>query len=80
MKVCLNMKLEQQVPLLLVERQALNEAMEGEKAVCYHALTQNISLSLSTFNCSLFSVETRVTTIFQKQEDCVYQKSRLLAR
>jgi hypothetical protein len=30
----LNMKVEQQVPLLLVERQALNEAMEGEKAVC----------------------------------------------
>ncbi|GLT39103.1 hypothetical protein SLA2020_133100 [Shorea laevis] len=27
----LNMKLEQQIPLLLVERQALNEAMEGEK-------------------------------------------------
>ncbi|KAL5574307.1 hypothetical protein UlMin_023904 [Ulmus minor] len=27
----LNMKLEQQVPLLLVERQALNEAREGEK-------------------------------------------------
>lgn len=29
----LNMKVEQQVPLLLVERQALNEAMEGEKTV-----------------------------------------------
>lgn len=29
----LNMKLEQQVPMLLVERQALNEAMEGEKNV-----------------------------------------------
>lgn len=29
----LNMKVEQQVPLLLVERQALNEAMEGEKQV-----------------------------------------------
>lgn len=29
----LNMKIEQQVPLLLVERQALNEAMEGEKHV-----------------------------------------------
>lgn len=29
----LNMKLEQQVPLLLVERQALNEAREGEKNV-----------------------------------------------
>ena len=29
----LNMKLEQQIPMLLVERQALNEAMEGEKNV-----------------------------------------------
>lgn len=29
----LNMKIEQQVPLLLVERPALNEAMEGEKHV-----------------------------------------------
>lgn len=27
----LNMKVEQQIPMLLVERQALNEAMEGEK-------------------------------------------------
>ncbi|KAJ0086468.1 hypothetical protein Patl1_09083 [Pistacia atlantica] len=32
----LNMKLEQQVPLLLVERQALNEAREGEKNGHYH--------------------------------------------
>lgn len=29
----MNMKVEQQVPLLLVERQALNEAREGEKNV-----------------------------------------------
>lgn len=29
----LNMKVEQEVPLLLVERQALNEAREGEKNV-----------------------------------------------
>lgn len=29
----INMKLDQQVPLLLVERQALNEAREGEKNV-----------------------------------------------
>lgn len=30
----MNMKLDQQIPMLLVERQALNEAMEGEKDVC----------------------------------------------
>ncbi|XP_022962340.1 protein DA1-like [Cucurbita moschata] len=32
----LNMKIEQEVPLLLVERQALNEAREGEKHGHYH--------------------------------------------
>ncbi|XP_016163178.1 protein DA1 isoform X1 [Arachis ipaensis] len=32
----LDMKLEQQIPLLLVERQALNEAREGEKHGHYH--------------------------------------------
>lgn len=29
----LNMKVDQQIPLLLVEREALNEAMEGERTV-----------------------------------------------
>lgn len=32
----LHMKIEQQVPMLLVERQALNEAMEGEKNVNFN--------------------------------------------
>ncbi|XP_018845992.1 protein DA1-like isoform X2 [Juglans regia] len=32
----LNMEVEQQIPLLLVERQALNEAREGEKNGHYH--------------------------------------------
>ncbi|THF95895.1 hypothetical protein TEA_024403 [Camellia sinensis var. sinensis] len=32
----LNMKVEQQVPLLLVERQALNEAMDGERSGHHH--------------------------------------------
>lgn len=32
----LNMKVEQQVPLLLVERQALNEAMDGERHGHHH--------------------------------------------
>lgn len=35
----LNMKVEQQVPLLLVEREALNEAREGERNV--RALSSN---------------------------------------
>lgn len=29
----INMKVEQKIPLLLVERQALNEAMDGERNV-----------------------------------------------
>ncbi|KAI4383527.1 hypothetical protein MLD38_009356 [Melastoma candidum] len=42
----LNMKVEQQFPLLLVERQALNEAMEGEKTG-YHHLPETRGLCLS---------------------------------
>ncbi|CAL5037172.1 unnamed protein product [Urochloa decumbens] len=42
----LNMRVEQQVPLLLVERQALNEAMEGEKAG-HHHLPETRGLCLS---------------------------------
>ncbi|KAH7834149.1 hypothetical protein Vadar_013154 [Vaccinium darrowii] len=34
----INMKVEQQVPLLLVERQALNEAMDGEKSQLLYCL------------------------------------------
>ncbi|PWZ58817.1 Protein DA1-related 1 [Zea mays] len=41
----MNMKVEQQVPLLLVERQALNEAMEAEKSV--HHLPQIRGICLS---------------------------------
>ncbi|XP_022751352.1 protein DA1-related 1-like [Durio zibethinus] len=42
----LNMKVEQEVPLLLVERQALNEAMEGEKNG-HHHLPETRGLCLS---------------------------------
>ncbi|XP_059635486.1 protein DA1-like isoform X2 [Cornus florida] len=42
----LNMKVEQQVPLLLVERQALNEAMDGEKHG-HHHLPETRGLCLS---------------------------------
>ena len=34
----MNMKLDQQIPMLLVERQALNEAIVGEKNVTYELL------------------------------------------
>ncbi|CAA7393823.1 unnamed protein product [Spirodela intermedia] len=42
----LNMKVTQQIPLLLVERQALNEAMEGEKTG-HHHLPETRGLCLS---------------------------------
>lgn len=42
----LNMKIEQQIPLLLVERQALNEAMVGEKNG-HHLLAETRGLCLS---------------------------------
>eukprot|EP00268_Persea_americana_P009025 TRINITY_DN1355_c0_g1_i8.p1 TRINITY_DN1355_c0_g1~~TRINITY_DN1355_c0_g1_i8.p1 ORF type:complete len:471 (+),score=84.27 TRINITY_DN1355_c0_g1_i8:551-1963(+) len=43
----LNMKVKQQIPLLLVERQALNEAMEGEKNGIHHHLPETRGLCLS---------------------------------
>ncbi|KAG1368543.1 hypothetical protein COCNU_14G010110 [Cocos nucifera] len=42
----LNMKVEQQIPLLLVERQALNEAREGEKNG-HHDIAETRGLCLS---------------------------------
>lgn len=42
----LNMKVEQKVPLLLVERQALNEAMDGERHG-YHHMPETRGLCLS---------------------------------
>ncbi|OMO56820.1 Zinc finger, LIM-type [Corchorus capsularis] len=54
----LNMKVEQQVPLLLVERQALNEAMEGEKNGVHHHLPETRGLCLSE--------EQTVTTVLRR--------------
>ncbi|VFQ72857.1 unnamed protein product [Cuscuta campestris] len=42
----MNMKIDQQVPMLLVERQALNEAIEGEKQG-FHHLPETRGLCLS---------------------------------
>ncbi|OIW20988.1 hypothetical protein TanjilG_26782 [Lupinus angustifolius] len=53
----LNMKIEQQVPMLLVERQALNEAMEGEKNG-HHHLSETRGLCLSE--------EQTITTILKR--------------
>ena len=44
----LNMKVEQKVPMLLVERQALNGTMEGENVVCFSmAKKKEVSLFFS---------------------------------
>ncbi|XP_061374493.1 protein DA1-related 1-like [Gastrolobium bilobum] len=53
----LNMKVEQPIPMLLVERQALNEAMEGEKNG-HHHLPETRGLCLSE--------EQTVTTILRR--------------
>ncbi|KAK3411433.1 hypothetical protein EUGRSUZ_I00203 [Eucalyptus grandis] len=53
----LNMKVEQQIPLLLVERQALNEAREGEKSGNHH-MPETRGLCLSEEQC--------ITTIIKR--------------
>nr|XP_034889614.1 protein DA1-related 1-like isoform X1 [Populus alba]XP_034889615.1 protein DA1-related 1-like isoform X1 [Populus alba] len=53
----LNMKVEQEIPLLLVERPALNEAMEGEKNG-HHHLPETRGLCLSE--------EQTVTTVLRR--------------
>ncbi|KAH9758541.1 protein da1-related 1 [Citrus sinensis] len=53
----IHMKLEQQIPLLLVERQALNEARDGEKNGYYH-MPETRGLCLSE--------EQTVTTILRR--------------
>ncbi|XP_056168724.1 protein DA1-related 1-like isoform X2 [Syzygium oleosum] len=53
----LNMKVDQQIPLLLVERQALNEAMEGEKND-HHHMPETRGLCLSEEQC--------VTTVMRR--------------
>ncbi|XP_022775264.1 protein DA1-related 1-like [Durio zibethinus] len=73
----LNMKVEQQVPLLLVERQALNEAMEGEKNG-HHHLPETRGLCLSE--------EQTVTTVLRRPKigagyrfiDMITERHRLI--
>ncbi|KAL0303782.1 UNVERIFIED_CONTAM: protein DA1-related 2 [Sesamum radiatum] len=72
----MNMRIDQQIPMLLVERQALNEAIEGETCI------DHISLSLSFYvpvNILLKrSFVSRVSITCLKQEVCASPKSRLL--
>lgn len=56
----MNMRIDQQIPMLLVERQALNEALVGEKNVTYELFAQ-----FSTFFLLLCGVELIVFGSFQ---------------
>lgn len=51
----LNMKVEQQVPLLLVERQALNVAMDGEKRVRLICFSNALNFQSGDPNCSNYA-------------------------
>ncbi|KAG6767991.1 protein DA1-related 1 [Populus alba] len=62
----LNMKVEQEIPLLLVERTALNEAMEGEKNG-HHHLPETRGLCLSE--------EQTVTTVSRRPRMGAEQRS-----
>ncbi|KAL9341010.1 hypothetical protein Peur_067229 [Populus x canadensis] len=62
----LNMKVEQEIPLLLVERTALNEAMEGEKNG-HHHLPETRGLCLSE--------EQTVTTVSRRPRSGAEQRS-----
>lgn len=81
----LNMKVEQQVPMLLVERQALNEVMEGEKNVMaivlnfhkWNVLFFQFSFLSNVELFFVFVIEYRVITTCRKLEDSACQKSRL---
>lgn len=71
----LNMRINQQIPMLLVERLALNEAIEGEKHV------RIFSCQYCCNFCFLFSEDLsfcRASITCQKQEVYAFQKSRLL--
>jgi hypothetical protein len=70
------MKLDQQIPMLLVERQALNEAMEGESKVSSISAFLRHTTS-EVFNDHCIRIFFRVLTICLKQEACVCRRSRL---
>lgn len=71
----MNMRLDQQIPMLLVERQALNEAIVGEKNVIWLSLSFFLTILLDEFSDIFLS---RVSITCQKQEAYACLKSRLL--
>jgi hypothetical protein len=70
------MKLDQQIPMLLVERQALNEAMEGESKVSFH-LGFYATYYFGSVNDHCIRIFGRVLTICLKQEASVCRRNRL---
>lgn len=79
----MKMKLDQQIPMLLVERQALNEAMEGESRVSipsappFFNFVQNVQSSEGNTNVHPASALSRAHTTCLRQGACVCRRSRL---
>lgn len=49
----MNMRIDQQIPMLLVERHALNEAIEGEKSVMTNSVSNQQRIVLKQRQLSL---------------------------
>lgn len=77
----MNMKIDQQIPMLLVERHALNEAIEGEKNVMIMTiLSPNCVTFLdSSMPFANICCVSRVSIICPKLEAYACLKSRQLA-
>ena len=71
------MKLEQEIPMLLVERQALNEAIVGEKSVMSKSLLCSLSFFglRNSFNSSLVLCRASITC--PRRGVYAFRKSRL---
>ena len=73
----MNMKLDQQIPMLLVERQALNEAIVGEKNVTYELLLNVLHFCFCFVEWLWFSLApSRDIITCLRQGVCVSRKSK----
>lgn len=75
----LNMRIDQQIPMLLVERLALNDAIEGEKHVkIFQSFSSFLYVYIQNILSSVINVFDRVvSTTCLRREVYVCLKSRL---
>ena len=77
----MNMRIDQQIPILLVERQALNEAIIGEKNVFYCLLYSFPSQFCLNFMDEYLILKkyflSRGSITCRRPGACVFRKSRL---